>query len=212
MVSAYGPKRTRSQLERDRARISFLYLRGTPLHKVHEIINEEAEGYSLTYQTIWNDLKNCRMEWQKDAKRSIELWVSEQLKKIDVLEMEYWNAWLRSQKEKTSSTVKSRGALKQKKKKKKGDPEDGGDLVATALEKWEKKEQLIGDPRFLDGFFNCIIARLKILGRETPDSDDRTKEAAERIRDTIKDIDSLMDLGSEEDEKPEPAGAGKSEK
>ena len=80
-----GPKRTETQRARDRARIAFLYLRGSPLTQIHKIVNEEAENYEINYSTVWRDLNRCREEWQKDAKRSIDSVVAEQLKKIDVL-------------------------------------------------------------------------------------------------------------------------------
>lgn len=194
-----GPKRTPAQRDSDRARLSDLYLRGTPLPQITQIINREAEGYAISYQTTWNDLRFCRNQWQEESKRSIDLWVAEQLKKIDVLEAEYWNAWIKSQKEKKSSSVKSRGSRKSKRK---------GEIVPTSLEKWEKREERLGDPRYLDGFYNCIIARLKILGREGPDKDDMAKETSEKIRETISDIDSLMDIEPEAEELEE-AGAVK---
>lgn len=185
-----GPKRTETQRSRDRARIAFLYLRGTPLPQIHKIVNEEAENYEINYSTVWRDLQWCRLEWQKDAKRSIDSIVAEQLKKIDVLETEYWNAWIKSQEAKRSSSIRSK-QLKAKKGKR---PKES----MIDIDRWEKIEERLGDPRYLDGFFNCIMARLKILGRETPDSEDKAKEAAAKIREAIQDIDSLMDI--------EPAG------
>jgi hypothetical protein len=152
-------------------------------------------------------LKFCRLQWQKESKRSIDLWVAEQLKKIDVLEAEYWNAWIKSQKEKKSSSVKSRGSKRPKRKGDNGNANDDG-IIPTSLEKWEKREERLGDPRYLDGFYSCIIARLKILGREGPDKDDMAKETSEKIRETISDIDSLMDIEPDAEELEE-AGAVK---
>lgn len=202
-----GPQRTPAQRDRDRARVAELYLRGTPLPQITKIVNSEAETYEITYQAIWLDLRWCRAQWQKEAKRSIDQWVGEQLKKIDVLEAEYWNAWIKSQQEKKSSSVRSKGS-RRKRKDSNGIEEE--EIIPLALEKWEKREERLGDPRYLDGFYNCIMARLKILGREGPDPEDKIKEAAERIRETIADIDSLMDLEPDEEEAElEEAGANK---
>lgn len=199
-----GPKRTDTQRDRDRARVSALYLEGKLISDIQVVVNREAENYEVSYQTIWNDLKWARKRWQKEAARSISEVVAEQLKKLDLLEREYYSAWIESMNEKKSSSVRTKANRKGPGRGKKGDNGNGDDdagLVPIALEKWEKREERLGDPRYLDGYLSCVRERMKILRPEGPDPADTAKDMADKVREALSDIEDVMNVEPPEEPK-----------
>ncbi len=77
-----------------------------------------------------------------------------ELAKVDTLEVEYWDAWKRSQQNAEVETTKMQGS----------DPDKPG-----RLEKQKRVEGQVGDPRFLAGVQWCIQKRCEILGVDAPE-------------------------------------------
>jgi biotin operon repressor len=136
-------KRTPIEREADLLKIAKLYFEGK---QQVEIANE----LNITQQQISYDLKTLQTRWTEGAKALIDEAKGRELAKLDNLEREYWTGWVDSKKEYRGTTAeRTRG-------------KNFGTKVQI------KKEQRLGDPRFLDGVRSCIERRCKILGLEAP--------------------------------------------
>jgi len=143
--------RARTQIERDRRRISELYLKGW-------LQAEIAKELHLSQPTVSNDLKAIQKEWLKSTLQDFDKLKARELAKIDNLELVYWEAWERSKDNKKSKTIKLNPRR--------------GQIRATNEDITEiktKDEDLIGDPRFLSGVQWCIDRRCKLLGIDAPE-------------------------------------------
>jgi hypothetical protein len=141
-----APTRTPEQRERDLERTADMYCRGFK----HSDIAREI-GVSRT-QIVY-DLKEIRSNWLTSQVRDFNEAKEEELKKLDALEQEAWDAWRRSQTERTRTvTEKTEG-------------DSSGRIKAQ-----QTKETGYGDPRFLTVVQSCIDKRCKILGVEAPKS------------------------------------------
>lgn len=145
-----GSKRTKKQLERDRAETARLYLMGLPQYKI-------AEQIGVTQQQICYDLKRIRENWLKSALVDFNEVKGRELDRIDLLEKEAWDAWRRSQLNAETVTQTVRGARAN---------EEGNPKV---VEETFKTVGQVGDPRFLDKVQWCIEQRCKIFGLYEPE-------------------------------------------
>jgi len=114
---------------------------------------EIAEQLDVHQSTISRDLKDLRKDWLASALMDINEAKARELTKIDILELEYWDAWHRSVGENIRETSKAKGPAQ-------GKP--------TKMEKTIVKDRLVGDPRFLAGVQWCIDKRCKIMGLDAP--------------------------------------------
>ncbi|MEM7345877.1 MAG: hypothetical protein AAF485_16675, partial [Chloroflexota bacterium] len=116
--SADKPKRTPDQRTRDRAEIAKLYLQGWYQSDIAEYINDDPErDYTLTQQTISNDIEAIRKGWLNSSIRNFDQARAEELAKIDHLERIYWEAWTQSLEQFNGKKVKSKGHRIEKKGK-----------------------------------------------------------------------------------------------
>jgi len=150
-----APKRSHFQLQKDRQAIADWYCQGLTQAAISERINADPErGYTLTQQTISNDLRAIQAEWLKSSIRDFDEMRAQELAKIDRLEREYWRGWERSCED--AETVRKEGP-------------------ASGVEKIVKTEKgQAGDPRFLSGVERCIERRCKLLGLDAPVKQDIT--------------------------------------
>ena len=142
--------RSASQIERDRRRISEMYLRG-------ELQADIAKELSLSQSTISNDLAAIQEEWKLSSLMDFDKRKAQELAKVDDLEREYWGAWKRSY---GVNVKRSKKATK-----KMGD---------TIQEAGETEESLLGDPRFLAGVQWCINKRCELMGLDAPKKSELT--------------------------------------
>lgn len=150
MPSQTGPKRTRFQIENDRQFISDLYLQGLTQDKIAKRINADPEReYTLTQQTISNDIRRLQELWLKSSLRDFNEMKAQELAKVDRLEREYWRGWESSQED--AETIRQEGSK-----------DDDGQAGINKIVKTAKDQA--GDPRFLQGVERCIERRCKILG------------------------------------------------
>ena len=140
-----APKRNPAQRDKDRATVTELYLQGKTQASIAELLG-------VSQSQISQDLKAIRRVWVKEAVRDFDELKSRELAKIDRLELEYWEAWKRSQED---AEVETEKAIGDKEK-------------PTRVEKSKRKEGQAGDPRFLQGVQWCIEQRCKILGLNAP--------------------------------------------
>ena len=133
-----------SQIERDRRVIARMYLKG-------RVQAEIAAELKINQSTVSRELKLLVEEWKVERVYDISEWKQRELAKIDSLELEYWLAWERSQKD---ALVRSKKAI-----------QEAGN---TKQEAFERTEVMVGDPRFLNGVQWCIDKRCAIIGVEAP--------------------------------------------
>lgn len=155
-----SPKRTTFQREHDLLTISRRYLAG-------DIQVDIAHDLGLSQQQISYDIKALQRRWLDSAVSNIDEAKARELAKVDNLELEYWQAWKRSQED--AETVKQKGTPV--------NTPDGESKIKTAdIEKTTKGQA--GDPRFLQGVQWCIERRCKILGVDAPDKKDFTSDGS----------------------------------
>ncbi|MCZ2078409.1 MAG: helix-turn-helix domain-containing protein [Bryobacterales bacterium] len=139
-----------SQVARDRRKIADLYLRG----KVQQEIAKELD---LSQATVSRDLKAIQEDWVREAAQALDRRKAIELAKVDALELEYWEAWKRSQADAISETS-----------------ELSSDSGGQKMKKQKRVDGQVGDPRFLAGVMQCIDRRCQILGIDAPKKTDVT--------------------------------------
>jgi hypothetical protein len=147
------PQRTKYQVSQDKAFIAELCLKGYTQQRMADLINERykmaGSNITITVPSVNRDLKQIKEEWQKSANERMEEHKILQLKKLDALELEYWNSWQKSIKKDTRRTISKKIAYR------------GGEEIKQSE---SKEEDYYGDPRFLDGINKCIQQRSALLG------------------------------------------------
>jgi hypothetical protein len=157
-------KRTKDQREVDLAFCSNLFLRGYTYREISERLNEEnarrGVGYTITKQMVYWDMQQLLIEWKRERMENIDDYVTQELRKLDKMEVELWEAWERSKTGKTRE--KNRQNAKPRKVLEDGDnPEYYGYEETTT-------ETSAGNPRFLDLLLNVQQRRAKMLGFDAP--------------------------------------------
>jgi hypothetical protein len=157
-----APKRTQFEIQRDRKDISELYLQGKTQFEIAEELNRrycppEQElkpggvRYTLTRQTISRDLLAIQSEWMAHSLQNFNELKAKELAKLDRLELEYWRAWERSCKVKRRTKSEKTERRKQ-----------------TRQSAQVFTEDMLGDPRYLTGVYDCINRRCELLGLDAP--------------------------------------------
>jgi hypothetical protein len=136
MTAKKIPTRRPAEIERDRRNIASLYLKG-------KIQAEIAFELGISQPTVSREIKTLVDEWKQERVYDINEAKAKELAKLDVLELEYWNAWLRSQNDEVSRTE--------------------GTTARGEVDTTTTKGQT-GDSAFLQGVERCIKLRLEILG------------------------------------------------
>ena len=136
MIGIIG-QRTPQQILSDKVKIAKWYLEG-------KTYNEIAQKLGLSRQTIGYELKNIFTEWKEDRIQFYEIKVLIELEKINNVEVEAWNEWHNSKKDKTSISI--------------SDNEKFGKTET------ETNSSSVGNRGFLQDIKWCIETRLKILG------------------------------------------------
>lgn len=157
-------KRTKDQREFDLAFCSSLFLRGYTYREISERLNEEnarrGVGYTITKQMVYWDMQQLLIEWKRERMDNIDDYVTQELRKLDKMEVELWEAWERSKtgrtREKNRQNAKPRKVL-----------EDGDNPEYYGYEE-TTMETSAGNPRFLDLLLNVQQRRAKMLGFDAP--------------------------------------------
>jgi predicted transcriptional regulator len=117
-----------------------------------------ADQLGIDQSTVSRDLKALQSEWLASALVDFDEVKSQEMAKIDRLEREYWQAWVRSceDAEQTRSCEDAEQTTQE------------GTLTNVDEVKKTSKGHA-GDPRFLKGVQWCIERRCKILGVDAPE-------------------------------------------
>lgn len=139
-----------------RAEVAELYLSGYVQARIADVL-------AIAQGTVSKDLAFLHKQWAEsslidlDAKKALEL------KRIDTVEREAWDAWRRSVGSATVKTIATRGAII--KEGKEGTTEF---KELRPAETTLRTEDLPGDPRYLTVVLKCIEQRRRILGLDAP--------------------------------------------
>lgn len=148
-------KRTKDQREHDLVFCSKMFLQGYTYAEMCTRLNEEnarlGVGYTISPPTIHWDMQQLLIEWKRERMDNIDDYVTQELRKLDKIEVELWEAWERS---------------KIRVRRKRGRPhkilEDGTVVEDIAT------ETVPGNPRFLELLLNVQQRRAKMLGFDSP--------------------------------------------
>lgn len=149
-------KRTREQIEFDRAFCADLFLRGYPYREIAKRLNDDLAkrkmDYRLTESMVYYDIQQLLISWKRDQLESIDQYVTAELQKLDKMETEAWNAWEISKQKKTKNKTKKAG----------------NGLMGRQIMTEEATETTSGNPRYLDLLLNVQHRRAKMLGFDAP--------------------------------------------
>jgi hypothetical protein len=137
-----NPAQHHTHAAQRREQVAALYLQGYSQHKI-------ATQVGVSQQQVSQDIKAMQKAWLASALRDFEAAKAQELAKIDAAECAYWMAWERSFAPREVTTTKQI---------------DGKD---PREETTIRREQPVGDPRFLDGVVRCIQQRCDLLGLST---------------------------------------------
>lgn len=158
-------KRTEEQRDYDISFCSNLFLRGYTYREIVAALNDDLAkrkaGYTISLAMVYYDLQQTLIEWKRERMDNIDDYVTQELRKLDKMEVELWEAWEKSKTGK--ERVKNRTSAKPRK-------------VLTEEEKttdWygydeTTNETSAGNPRFLDLLLNVQQRRAKMLGFDAP--------------------------------------------
>lgn len=141
-----------------------LFLRGYSYREIADALNRDLAargvGYTISFQMVYYDLQQCLIEWKRERLETIDEYVTQELRKLDKMEVELWEAWERSKtgklREKNRQNAKPRKVL-----------EDGDNPAYYGYEE-TTTETSAGNPRFLDLLLNVQQRRAKMLGFDAP--------------------------------------------
>ncbi|MDO6747189.1 hypothetical protein [Gilvimarinus sp. 1_MG-2023] len=143
-----SPKRTPSQIARDRADIADMYLRGWQQVRIAEHLTQKSEdGIQYSLDMVRRDLREVRAQWRKSALIDFDAAKQEQLAKLDMMECQVWDQWLRSCEDYKKHTT--------------------GKGAQGPIDKTETGGQT-GDPRYMNVLLSIIERRCKLLGLDAP--------------------------------------------
>jgi predicted transcriptional regulator len=174
-----GRKNTLDAVANRRATVARLFLQGMWQADIAKHVN-------VTQQQVSKDIQVIRALWSKSMVEDYNQKVDEELAKINLLEQEYHEAWSRSKEQFKSRSIKGRAI--------------GEENPTQLVEKHERTEERVGDPRYLQGIQWCIEQRCKIMGipdkapkQEVVHSLDLTDLSDEQLR-LLSEIKSKIDV------------------
>ena len=158
-------KRSEEQRAYDLAYCSNLFLRGYSYRDIAQSLNADLAkrevGYTITFQMVYYDLQQCLIEWKRERFDNIDDYITQELRKLDKIETELWEAWENSKtgkrREKNRTSAKPRKVLTEDEK-----TADWYGYDETT------NETSAGNPRFLDLLLNIQQRRAKMLGFDAP--------------------------------------------
>lgn len=153
-----GGKRTVEQREADKRFCADLFVKGYTYRDIADRLNEfnreNGLTYEVTYKTVFCDINQVLVEWKKERFDKIDNYIQLELRKLDKMEVELWNAWENSKGSKRKTKIKG-GSIE-------NSTTTGGELAERTLETKD------GDPRFLDLLLKVQERRAKLLGYNAP--------------------------------------------
>lgn len=157
-------KRNEEQREYDILFCSNLFLRGYSYREIQKALNEDLKkrdaDYTISLAMVYYDLQQALIEWKRERFDNVDDYITQEIRKLDKMETEAWNAW------ETSKLGKERKKSRNSKKPNKVDAEVNDPSYYGYTE--EATETSSGNPRFLDLLLNIQQRRAKLLGFDAP--------------------------------------------
>lgn len=151
-------KRTVEQHEADKRFCADLFVKGYAYRVIADRLNEynheNGLEYSVTYKTVFMDIQQVLAEWKKERFKDIDNYMQLELKKLDKMEIELWDAWEKSKSAKRKTKIIG-GRISD-------NSISGGTLDSRQI------EDNNGDPRYLDLLLKIQERRAKLLGYNAP--------------------------------------------
>ncbi len=157
-----APKRSKIQRERDKLTISELHLKGWSQQRIADFLELDKSGIS-------RELKRIKSEWKQETIEDHNLYIQQELRRLAMLEAEYWNAWERSQQGKETSLIEKLATGRN----------DLGEAMGR-IKSATRVEQKVGDAVFLAGIQKVIDTRSKLLGLYQTDDQSASQGSAEQ--------------------------------
>lgn len=153
-----GGKRTKEQRESDKSFCAELFVKGYSYKQIAEKLNERTKqnglNYTISIQQIYTDINNILASWKKERFDCIDKYMQLELKRLDKMEVELWEAWERSKEPKRKTQIRGGSILKTH-------------ISGGILDKRELEDRN-GDPRYLDLLLKVQERRAKLLGYNAP--------------------------------------------
>lgn len=153
-------KRLKPQRELDILFCTNLFLRGYSYREIAKHLNDElkrrGETYELSFQMVYYDMRQVLEEWKAEQKQNITDYVAQELKKLDRMEAELWEAWEKSKKIVKKKTRRSREGSH--------DPEDKAIRPGDWGYSETQEENTPGDSRYFDLLLRVWDKRAKLVG------------------------------------------------
>lgn len=140
-------KNSNSNVENRRDQVMEMYLMGKTQTEIAKLL-------SVTEGLVSQDIKKRKKEWKERRAASYEDKLNEELAKIDKLEREYYEAWVRSRTNYKKRGVKIKGVA--------------SNPSPESQEITESEIIKDGNSRFLNGVMSCIDRRARLLGLDAP--------------------------------------------
>lgn len=132
--------------------LSTLYLQGLSFNGMSRWIKENT-GFTADTKTCISYVNSMLEDWHKQRIDDVDKWITAELKGLNEVEREAWEAWHLSKKDRTKSVTRKRGAKGKTKK----------DIETTSVEQYDEVVTGYGDPRFLEIIKDCKLQRLQYL-------------------------------------------------
>ena len=163
-------KRTPAQRVADLQFIEKHALRGHTLRQIAALLAKERP-YVISHAQIGADLKKLKKLWLDDAKDMVGVEKDRELRKLDTLEIEAWDAWDRSKLATTRSTLTKKQAAAAAKT---GEAAPTPAAPGSTETKSAVQVSQVGNPVFLDKILGVIDRRAKLLGLDAPTKSELT--------------------------------------
>ena len=151
-------RQKRFEVAQRRAQVAAWYVTGEPNGQM-------AEALGVSPAIISQDLRFLLDKWDSFFIEAIDDKKKRELAKLDLVELEAWDAWRRSKTGFQRTTITTKGQVVTK-----------GEQGKTSFESLRpaetriRTEESAGNPRYLKIVLECIAQRRKILGLDTPDA------------------------------------------
>jgi len=158
-------KRSEEQRDYDLSFCSKLFLKGYSYRDIVAKLNEDLKRrempYTIGLSMVFYDLQQILIEWKRERLDNIDDYVTQELKKLDKIEIELWEAWEASK----NGKVREKNRTSAKPKKVLSEDEKTGDYYGYDEKSIETSS---GNPRYLDLLLNVQQRRAKLLGFDAP--------------------------------------------
>lgn len=154
-------KRTEEERARDRALMADMFARGYKTSEIVKLLNEQYPiEKQVSLRTIEADVTRLMMEWRAESVQNIAMEHAKQLLRLQAIERELWQAWDKSKGIKEIIITEAIAG---------GKDDKDGNLAGKKRRVQTRREQNIGDPRYLEATMKVIEIRNKLLGLNQPE-------------------------------------------